>query len=268
MSITNIKIGTLEYLAADGICVAHGFTTRYGGVSQGYLGSLNLGLNRGDDRENVVKNYEILGNALGFDPQKCVLSRQTHTNTVRVVGKTDWGTGLFRPGFDSPCDALITNEPGTVLVVFTADCTPVLFWDPVTGAVGAAHAGWRGTAADIVGETIRAMAANFGCDPQNIRCAIGPNIGQCHFETDADVPDAIVAALGDIALPYITKRGEKYYVNLKEINALFLRRAGAQHIEISTECTVCECEKYWSHRVVGQNRGSQGALILCKEECP
>jgi copper oxidase (laccase) domain-containing protein len=67
-------------------------------------------------------------------------------------------------------------------------------------------------------------------------------------------------------LPHITKRGEKYYVNLKEINALFLRRAGARHVEISTECTVCDCEKYWSHRVVGQNRGSQGALILRKEE--
>jgi YfiH family protein len=151
------------------------------------------------------------------------------------------------------------------LVVFTADCTPILFHDPLTGAVGAAHAGWRGTAADIAGKTVLAMVEHYGCDPKNIRCAIGPNIGACHFETDADVPDAMIAALGDDARPFITQKGEKYYVNLKEINALFLRRAGVEQIEISTACTACDPRRYWSHRLVGAQRGSQGAVIVRKE---
>jgi YfiH family protein len=151
-------------------------------------------------------------------------------------------------------------------VVFTADCTPILFHDPVTGAVGAAHAGWRGTAGDIAGATVRAMCEAYGCDPKNIRCAIGPNIGQCHFETDADVPDAMIAALGDAAKAHITQKGEKYYVNLKEINALFLRRAGVGSIEISTACTACDPQRYWSHRLVGSRRGSQGAVIVREEK--
>lgn len=265
MSITPIRIGAIEYLAAEGISVPHGFTTRFGGVSEGYLDSMNIGFHRGDKPEKVLENYRILGNAIGFDPENCVLTKQTHTDIVRRVGKADCGTGISKPEFD-PCDALITNDPGVALVVFTADCTPILFHDPVTGAVGAAHAGWRGTAADIAGKTVKAMCENFGCKPEDLRCAIGPNIGPCHFETDADVPDAMVAALGEIALPHIHKSGEKYYVNLKEINALFLRRAGVRHIEISTECTACNPQKYWSHRLVGANRGSQGAVIVRKED--
>ena len=265
MSIQTIKIGTLEYLAAEGISAAHCFTTRLGGASAGYLGSMNIGMHRGDTPENVLKNYEILGSALGFKVENCVLTKQTHTNIVRAVTKADGGTGLFKPEFD-PCDALITNDPGVALVVFTADCTPILFHDPVTGAVGAAHAGWRGTAGDIAGNTVRAMCEAYGCDPQNIRCAIGPNIGQCHFETDADVPDAMIAALGDAAKAHITQKGEKYYVNLKEINALFLRRAGVWSIEISTACTACDPRRYWSHRLVGSRRGSQGAVIVREEK--
>jgi YfiH family protein len=181
------------------------------------------------------------------------------------VGRSD-AKGSFSNRDYPECDGLVTNEEGTALMVFSADCTPILFYDPVTGAVGAAHAGWRGTAADIAGETVRAMAANFGCDPKNIRCAIGPNIGQCHFETDADVPQAMVDALGEDARAFIRPQGHKYYVNLKEINALFLRRAGVAHIEISTACTACDPDRYWSHRLTGARRGSQGAVILRKEE--
>jgi YfiH family protein len=163
------------------------------------------------------------------------------------------------------CDALITNTPGITLTVFTADCTPILFHDPVTGAVGAAHAGWRGTAGDIAGKTVAAMTEHFGCRPENIRAAIGPNIAQCCFETDADVPDAMIKALGEEAKEYILQKGNKYYVNLKAMNAAFLRRAGVRHIEISDACTACDTQRFWSHRKVGERRGSQGALIVCKE---
>lgn len=264
MSIQIMQKGTLEYLVAENIPVPHCFTTRYGGVSGGYLESLNIGTSRGDSHENVVKNYRILGDALGFSPEDTVFTRQTHTDIVRVVGADDRGTGLFRPPFD-PCDALVTCDPGVALVVFTADCTPVLLYDPVTGAVGAAHAGWRGTAADIAGKTVQAMVDNFGTRPEDIRAAIGPNIAQCCFETDRDVPDAMTAALGEAALPYIQKAGNKYHVDLKQINAQFLRRRGVTDIQISEDCTACQCQRFWSHRRVGGSRGSQGAIILCQE---
>ena len=261
-TITN-KIGALEYLTAEGISVPHCFTTRFGGVSVGDLDSLNIGIHRGDEWENVLKNYEILGNALGFDVNRVVLSHQTHTDIVLTVGAAEQGSGLFAPELPE-CDGLVTNEPGTALVIFTADCTPILFHDPVTGAVGAAHAGWRGTAAAIAAKTVETMVREFGCRPCDIRAAIGPNIGQCCFETDADVPNAMLAAFGAEAEAFIGQNGKKYYVNLKEMNALVLRRAGVEQIEISTDCTACQNRRFWSHRVTGGLRGSQGAIILCE----
>lgn len=241
----------------------HCFTTRLGGVSTGHLASMNIAFHRGDSRENVERNYRILADAVGFDPQNLVLTRQVHTDIVRVVTRAD-ARGLDHHTYPE-CDALITNDPGTALVVFTADCTPILLWDPVTGAVGAAHAGWRGTAADIAGKTVRAMEREFGCDPGNIHAAIGPNIGPCCFETDAEVPQAMVDALGDRALPHIQAAGDKYYVNLKEINAQFLKNAGVTHIEISKDCTMCQHDRFWSHRYTRGLRGSQGAVIVCGE---
>lgn len=265
MSIITNRIGTLEFQTAEKIGVPHCFTTRFGGVSQGHLAAMNIGTHRGDPWENVLENYAILGRAIGFDPADLVLTHQTHTDIVRPVTDAQRGAGLFAPEL-SDCDALITNTPGLGLVVFSADCTPILFHDPVTGAVGAAHAGWRGTAADIAGKTVKAMVAHFGCKPEDICCAIGPNIGQCCFETDRDVPDAMQAALGDAAKEHIRTTGDKYYVNLKAMNALFLDRAGVKHIDISTECTACQPDKYWSHRRVGGHRGSQGAIIVCRKE--
>ena len=265
MAVCEKRLGTLEYLVAEGISVPHCFTTRKGGVSEGHLDSLNIGFSRGDDPENVKKNFEILGKALGFDPNCLVLTKQTHSDIVLQVGEKDWGTGFTRPPF-TECDALITNTPGTALVSFTADCTPVVLHDPVTGAVAAVHAGWRGTANAIVRKTVEKMVSAYGCRPENIRAAIGPNIGYCCFETDLDVPQAMEKAVGERAWAHIRKSGEKYYVNLKEINAIHLRDAGVGHIEISTACTVCQSDRFWSHRVHGGNRGAQGAIIVCKGE--
>ena len=264
MAVIVQKKGSLEYLVAENIAASHGFTTRLGGVSQGSLSSLNIGIHRGDQWENVLKNYEILGSALNFDVKNLVLSHQTHTDIVLKVGKEQTGAGLFAPELPE-CDGLITNEPGVALAIFTADCTPILLHDPVTGAVGAVHAGWRGTVSSIAGKAVAAMAREFGSNPAEIRAAIGPNIGVCCFETDADVPEAIVEAFGEEAKPFIFPKGDKYYVNLKEINALVLRRAGVEAIEISTECTVCQCRRFWSHRVTKGDRGSQGAIIVCKD---
>ena len=264
MSVITKKQGQLEYLVAEGISTPHCFTTRLGGVSKGHLASMNIGIRRGDDPANVAENFRILGEAVGFTLADLVSTRQTHSDIVWQVGKAQRGTAITL-GSSPECDALITNEPGTGLVIYTADCTPILLWDPVTGAVGAAHAGWRGTASAIGAKTVKAMCDAYGCDPGNIRAAIGPNIGPCCFETDADVPDAMLEALGDQAKMHIRPHGSKYYVNLKKLNACFLRNAGVQHIEISESCTVCRCHRFWSHRVTRGQRGSQGAIIVCKE---
>lgn len=265
MSVITKKLGKLEYLTAEGINVPHCFTTRYGGVSRGHLSSLNLGIHRGDQPENVRKNYEILGEALGFDIGDLVFTRQTHTNLVRVVDGSNRGEGLDRE-VEPECDALVTNTPGVTLAAFTADCTPILLHDPVTGAVGAVHAGWRGTVADIAGNAVRAMCENYGSQPQNICAAIGPNIGVCCFETDEDVPAAVRAVLGPDAEGFIVPAGEKFRVDLKGVNAALLRRAGVTRIDISCDCTACNPDRFWSHRRVGNDRGSLAAIIVREGE--
>ena len=264
MSITINKRNAFEYLTAENIPVSHAFTTRMGGVSEGYLSSLNLGAHRGDKPENVAENYRRLGKAVGFSPEKLVLANQIHTDIVRVVTEADCLGSLSHRDYPK-CDALVTNTPGVALTVFTADCTPILLCDPETGAVGAAHAGWRGTALGIVKKTVETMVSAFGCRPEDICAAIGPNIGQCCFETDADVPEAMVAALGEAAKPFIRQAGEKFRVDLKGLNALWLRRSSVNNIEISDHCTACDPDRYWSHRVTRGQRGSQGAVIVCKE---
>lgn len=261
MSVIEKTFGSLKYLAAENISAPHAFTTRLGGVSKDYLQSLNLGAHRGDDPENVVRNYNILGAHLGFSIPRLVLTNQVHGDTVRVVTKSDAKNSVSNRDYPE-CDGLITNDPGVALMVFSADCTPILFYDPVTGAVGAAHAGWRGTALGIAGKVVESMASAFGCDPKNIRAAIGPNIGACCFETDTDVPDAMKAAFGNEAGACITPKNDKYFVDLKGLNALCLRRAGVENIAISTHCTACRPDLYWSHRVTRGHRGSQGAVIV------
>ncbi len=264
MSIITKKQDSVEYLIAENIVVPHGFTTRVGGVSTGYLASLNIGMHRGDDPENVAENYRRLENAIGFSVKKLVLANQTHSDIIRVVTDKDCLGSLSHRDFPE-CDGLVTNTAGVALTVFTADCTPILLHDPVTGAVGAVHAGWRGTALGIAKKAADAMVSAFGCQRSNICAAIGPNIGVCCFETDSDVPEAMLSALGEDAKPFIHPHGDKFHVDLKQINALWLRRSGITNIEISKDCTACAPNRFWSHRVTGGTRGSQGAVIVCKE---
>ena len=256
--------GTLEYLTSEEIRIPHCFTTRAGGVSEGYLASLNIGTSRGDSIENVRENYRRIGSIIGFDSHNVVLSRQYHTDIVYTATEKDRGAGLYAPHL-ACCDALITAVPSLTLVVFSADCTPILFWDEKTGAVGAAHAGWRGTVSGIGARVVEAMAREFGTKPRDIHAAIGPNIGQCHFETDADVPDAFHAAYGSNVDPWIEKKGDKFHLDLKQINRWILNQAGVTHVDVSDDCTVCQPDRFWSHRICGGHRGTQGAIIVCPE---
>lgn len=253
------------FQSADNIPFPHGFTTRLGGVSTGHLASLNLGEHRDDAEDAVRENYKRICRALDFPLEKLVFSKQVHRADVRRVTELDSHT-LFSP-VPYEADGLITDIPGLPLIVFTADCIPVLLCDPVRGAIGAVHAGWRGTVLDIVGAAVRKMAEEFGCKPENIQAAIGPGISQCCFETGPEVPEAVLAELGTDGNTFIKQSGEKFKVDLKGVNRYLLHRAGVPtaQIAVSPECTMCNPDKYWSHRFTKGVRGSQASLIMIKE---
>ena len=264
MAFYPVKTGDLEYTAAD--CLkgsVHCFSTRLGGISQGYLASCNLGMHRGDAPANVVENYRILGEAVGFSPEQIVFTKQQHTDIIRVVTQENCGEGLFRE-VPQICDAQITNCPGVALVCFSADCTPILLYDPIRRAIGAVHAGWRGTALGIAAKTVDAMVREFGCKPEDIHAAIGPCIGKCCFETDWDVPQALLDSLGPKAVSSFIPKDDKYFVDLKFCNALWLQRAGIGALDISPDCTACDTDRYWSHRKQGDKRGSLAGIIMLK----
>ena len=253
---------SITYLRADSLeGVSHGFSTRLGGVSPAPWDSLNLGVGRGDTMENVQENYRRFCAVLGMDDHRAVLSKQIHEDVVRHVTEADAGKGLYRDRDYSSVDGMVTNVPHLPLVVFSADCNVILLYDPVRRAIGACHAGWRGTALGIAKKTAQEMVRLFGCEARNIRAAIGPAIGQCCFETDEDVPTALREALGTEVEPYITWNGTKYHIDLKAVNALWLRKAGVETIDICDHCTACKPDLYWSHRKTGNARGAQIAMI-------
>ena len=258
------QVDNLIYLTSDvlGSGVRHGFSTRKGGVSAGALESLNLrGYIHGDQKENVEENYRRFCAAIGVDVQNVVLSQQEHLDHLRLVTPDDCGKGLWRERDYCAVDGLLCNTPGIPLVVFSADCNVILLHDPVRHAIAAVHAGWRGTALGIAAKAVREMHAQFGSDPADIRAAIGPAIGKCCFETDDDVPQALRQALGDAVEPYMIKTGAKWHIDLKAINALWLRQEGLTHIDISDLCTMCRSDLFWSHRRMGNARGVQAAVI-------
>lgn len=243
--------------------VVHAFSTRLGGVSRGIWASMDLGTTRGDDPEHVRENYRRFFAAVGASMDKLVMSNQVHGAEIRTVRPADYKTDLYAPeGYEA--DGLITDEPGVALVIFSADCLPILFYDPVKRVICAVHAGWRGTAAGIAEKAVETLAADYGCDRKDILAAIGPGISQCHFETHDDVPDAVRAVLPGEAEGCLLDHGNgKYHVDLKGVNAALLRRAGLreENITVDPDCTFCLPEKYWSHRATGGARGSQAAVI-------
>lgn len=270
MEFLRREVNGVVFLTAPGLeGVCHGFSTRLGGVSQGHLASLNLRF-EGDfyDPENsdpeigaVRVNYRRFCDALGVDMERVALSKQVHQDTVRVVTADDAGKGLSRAR-DYTADGLVTDVPGLPLFVFSADCITVLLFDPARRAVGAVHAGWRGTALGIVKKAVETMTAAYGTDPADLRAAIGPGIGPCCFETHGDVPQALLAGMGEDARPFIAPYGEeKFHVDLKGVNRRWLELAGVRQIDVCDLCTACRGDLFWSHRKLGSRRGVQVSAI-------
>jgi len=250
----------LVYMTSPNIGTMHAFTTRYGGVSKGIYESLNLGRNVGDNDEDLRENYNILSREIGTN--KFVFSRQVHGRDVQRVSSADCLD--IKDTVPYNADSLVTDETDIALFVFNADCVPILLHDPVKSVIGAVHAGWRGTSDDICGATIEKMQTEFGCDPADVRAAIGPCIDKCCFETDEDVAIAMRDQLGHDAEEFLTPCGKKYMVDLKGLNYTLLKRAGVKDTIVSDECTKCSCDKYWSHRATNGKRGSQAAVIMLR----
>ena len=248
-------------------CVAHGVSTRLGGVREGIFASMNLSFTRGDDPEKVMENFRRFCGAIGVPAERTVISRQTHTTNVRCVTEEDAGCGVVKERTYDDVDGLVTNVANLPLCTLYADCVPLFFADPVKKVVATSHSGWRGTVNQIGKETIKVMCDTYGCRVEDIRAGIGPSIGVCCFEVDQPVYDAF------LTLPFFdeacgTPDGNgKYHIDLWVVNRRILLKAGIreENLSVTDVCTRCHPETLWSHRFTGPDRGSLAGIIMLKD---
>ncbi|AMJ42203.1 peptidoglycan editing factor PgeF [Anaerotignum propionicum] len=264
------KLGEVEVVIFDNLnqtdMVKHCFTTRRGGVSKGFYATMNMGLTRGEDKELVLKNYEILGDVMGFSKENYVTSQQTHTTNVRQITAGDRGKGVLREREYFDVDGLITNEPNIPLVIFGADCVPVFLLDIKGKAIGMAHCGWMGTGNRMAEHTLQAMIDAFGTEPENVVAAIGPSIGKCCFQVDAPVVELFrknIAFAEEIIFDDPKEDG-KYRIDLWETNRRLLENMGVKNIEIAGLCTMCDTERFYSHRKMREDRGVMAGIMELK----
>ena len=197
-------------------------------------GVKNIGFSDRENPEIIQHNRRSLAEAAGFEVERLITARQVHSATVRIVTAEEAGRGaLDRESRIPATDALVTNQPGICLMVLSADCVPVLLFEPEKRVVAAVHAGWRGTAANIVVETVRVMQENFGCDPQRVVAAIGPSIGKCCFEVGEEVARVFQQLFpGNQAIVGLGKQPGKYQVDLWEANRKELLACGVKNENI------------------------------------
>lgn len=240
------------------------FSTRNKGVSEGYYSSLNLGIKKRDDRDNVEKNYEILCNRFNFDINSLVFSDQIHKDNIVKVDRSYAGFPYYgQKVFDT--DALITNALEVPLVTFYADCVPLYFLDPVNKAIGLAHAGWRGTILQIGLKVVKRMTEEFGTDPGELLAAIGPSIGSCCYEVGQEVYELFLSKLGKYNGWY-NKDNNKIRIDLKACNKLQLADTGIKthNIYLSKFCTSCNEHYFYSHRRDNGKTGLHCAIIMLR----
>lgn len=278
-SVFNIHDGELPYfsfklLDDTGLCT-NAFTTKFGGVSTGYLESLNLTSRKpGETEANIFENYRRVCNALCIDINSVTLSDQTHTTNVRRITREDIGKGLTKKRDYNDIDGLITDIPGVALVTFYADCVPLYILDPIHKAIGLSHSGWRGTVGKMGKITIEKMQDEFSSDPAKLICCIGPSICKDCFEVGGEVA-VHFRGFKDVIYDHDHKlldkgaeiyEHQKYYVDLHEANRQVFLDAGVKphNISVTNICTHCNPDQLWSHRTTGAKRGNLGAFLCLK----
>lgn len=233
------------------------FTTRHGGVSTAPYGTLNLAFHVGDNLQDVLDNHRILGKRLNYDHERLIHMRQIHSDTVRIADTS--------MNFESPpqCDAVITNQLDLPLMVMSADCTPILIYDPRNHAIGAVHAGRAGALNRILPKTLNTLQKNYGTAFSDVQIVLGPSIHGCCYEINESIAAEVKEKGYETAL--IHKEGN-VALDVNTVLLLQLRELGipSKHIETMPQCTSCECNDYFSYRADAQHTGRIAGVILLK----
>lgn len=231
-------------------------TTRHGGCSQGSYAEFNINAFCGDDEAAIRQNRLALCQLLGISDDRLLMPHQVHqTRIARVDEELLSHTEDERRQLLDGYDALMTDVRGVCIGVSTADCIPLLLYDAEHHATCAIHAGWRGTVARIAERSVAAMTAAYGTRPSQLKAQIGPGISLESFEVGDEVYEAFAAAGFD--MPSISRREQKWHIDLPECNRQQLVRAGipAPSVKVSAVCTYQQPDRYFSARRLGIRSG-------------
>jgi len=247
----------------EALNIVHGFTCRLHGQSDLVPGELNMALHVGDNVQKVIANRKKAAMALGFDLNKVTTCAQVHGNNIALVTKENMGSGATdyaqTIGF---ADGLVTNLKQIPLMLFFADCVPVILADRQGDTIALIHAGWRGSLGDITAKAVEVMINNYGVKVENIVAAIGPSIGPCCYEVDKSVWNA-ATRYHDCFVP--TTHGH-WLLNLWQINRKQLEAKGllASNIMCADVCTFTNKELYFSYRAENGKTGRLAAIAYKK----
>ncbi|MFA7061975.1 MAG: peptidoglycan editing factor PgeF [Pedobacter sp.] len=260
------RTGRIQYIATDfpgPVCSVQGFTTRHEGVSRMPYNSLNLGTNTLDQSHNVEGNRSLLARAFDINQDALVTVRQAHGSDILVIDEPNEDYSHF---LSLESDAIITNQPGVMIGICVADCAPILLMDPEKRVIAAVHAGWQGTAAKLVSNTVAGLKTIFGCDPETLQAAIGPCIGKCCYEVDTPVKQAFAqSGIQWDSFAEQTNEG-KWRLDLATANRELLRSSGVPDsaIQVSNMCVCCHRELFFSYRRDDGETGRQMGFIMLK----
>ncbi|HET8630599.1 MAG TPA: peptidoglycan editing factor PgeF [Thermomicrobiales bacterium] len=252
----------LRFALFAGLPLRHGVTRRAPGLHR----DGDVSYATGGDPAAVYANRRRWLAAIGADAADVVAARQVHGARVAAVTAAARGRGARALADALPeTDALVTDAPDLPLLLTYADCTPLLLYDPVRHVAGVAHAGWRGTVADVAGATVAALAERYGSRPADLLAGIGPAIGPCCYVVGAEVIGAwdALGLPGDAVVRAVPDRPAQWYFDLPRANRLLLQRAGLllEHIEDAATCTACRVADYFSHRAEHGRAGRFAAVI-------
>lgn len=246
--------------------IQHFSSTRIGGVSERTYASLNLGLYSNDKPQNITNNRALLCAELGITDSQLINAHQVHGIDIKRIDN-DF-LQMLLPDQQSALeayDALITNVPNVCIAVTTADCVPIILFDPQHKAVGAIHSGWRSTLNNITKETIVKMQEVYGTQSQQLVAAIGPCISQSVYEVGEDVFSAFVSKDDNYKQFFIEKNNQKYLFDIRATVCQQLEEMEVTNIEVSEYCTFTNDDLFFSARKLGLNSGRMLSGIMIKK---
>lgn len=266
-NIIHVKDNNIEYIQfkiLNEYGLKHCITLRHGGVSEGMLNSLNFNVKH-DLKENVTQNLNRVTKSLGIDSKNVYKATQEHTDNILVLDNENKEAYKYLIGtnYNEKYDAYITNQKDIATLVTTADCNPIIIFDPIKKVVANVHSGWKGTTKKIYLKACKKMIEEFSCNPSDLIVCIGPSIRKCCFSSKEQEFKDIFTNIwyNEEEYLYYEEDNERFHIDLIYLIKKDLESIGIKNIIVADICTVCNSDDFFSYRVAKKQQSEKYGLM-------